>query len=179
MSQFDNLFMPNVNVMYNTSFEEWLLNWDSLIALTVPSFDKVMLDLVSSLPEMEVVPIAIKGNNLRIQTGFSSLNGLEMSPISSVSSGWSSSPTSPQIDFPMKVNPTIPDHAFTKVKEETRIMYHCNWTNCKRKFTRRSANCRAHWLRHNNMAPLVCLTCSLAFRKNNDLARHKLACHSA
>jgi hypothetical protein len=78
----------------------------------------------------------------------------------------------------MKVNSKIPSEAFRKVIENGSLMYYCNWKDCKRKFTRRSANCRAHWLRHNDMAPFVCLTCSLGFRKNTDLVRHKTESHT-
>jgi hypothetical protein len=77
----------------------------------------------------------------------------------------------------MKVSSKIPDESFVKVIEDGKQMYHCTWKNCKRAFTRRSSNCRSHWLRHLNLNPFVCMTCSLAFEKNTELNRHTIACH--
>jgi hypothetical protein len=76
-----------------------------------------------------------------------------------------------------KVCTVIPDHAYNRIEDDGKSLYHCTWENCDRKFTRRSANCRAHWLRHKKMSSFVCLTCSLGFKRSLDLARHKLTYH--
>jgi hypothetical protein len=76
-----------------------------------------------------------------------------------------------------KVCTKIPEDAYKRVEHNGKSMYHCNWENCERKFTRRSANCRAHWLKHKKMASFVCLTCSLGFKRSVDLVGHKLTYH--
>lgn len=72
----------------------------------------------------------------------------------------------------------IPDDAFRKIKEGGKMMYQCTWKNCTSKFTRRAANCRAHWIRHNSFAPFVCEKCKLGFRRNADFKRHLHSCYS-
>jgi hypothetical protein len=170
------------------------------------SFDQLMDDLMASLPvepSNTIFSTLMKqcNNSLLIETG--ALSPLSMTHTNSMASNFTVSPTDSNGSFadsstfnlsptdcdftmsrfknpelPMKVNSKIPSEAFRKVIENGSLMYYCNWKDCKRKFTRRSANCRAHWLRHNDMAPFVCLTCSLGFRKNTDLVRHKTESHT-
>jgi hypothetical protein len=72
----------------------------------------------------------------------------------------------------------IPDDAFKKVKEGGKMMYLCTWKHCTSKFTRRAANCRAHWIRHNSTSPFTCEKCLLGFRRNADFIRHLHSCYS-
>jgi hypothetical protein len=73
----------------------------------------------------------------------------------------------------------IPDDAFRKVKDGNKIMFACTWKNCNSKFTRRAANCRAHWIRHsNNLSPFTCEKCKIGFRRNADFKRHIHQCYN-
>jgi hypothetical protein len=152
--QFDSVFVPQSqpifdNLLGTTSFNDWLQNWDSLIAtnLSAPvSFDVVMNNLASSVPEMTVDELFVPVRHpLSIKTSFAHLSPLDMVQTSSMSSGFSlfspsdscfsispsSNCSSPLQELPMKVNSKIPEDAYTKVQEEGRVMYHCKWKNCK------------------------------------------------
>jgi hypothetical protein len=220
------------NLHSANNFDQWLANWDSLIANQLPEIpkQKPLLSIVTVTKKMELpslptptgvdLLLADLENCLMESTSdFVFLSSvlsdttIMPSPTSStcsmddffnsmaldspmpanspspLSKSWCPNTTtdieSPKPSIyknegkpPIKVSSKIPDKAFKKVVEDGKQMYHCTWANCKRKFTRRSANCRAHWLRHNNLNPFVCMTCSLAFEKTTELNRHNLSCHS-
>jgi hypothetical protein len=209
------------------NFDQWLANWDLVIANQLPEIpkEKPSLTIVTknmalpSLPTPTGVDLLLADlenclmkstSDFVFLTSTLSDTTIMPSPTSSTSSMYdffnsmalnspmtanSPSPlsncwsTNKTTDIgaiynnegkpPIKVSSKIPDKAFKKVVEDGKQMYHCTWANCKRKFTRRSANCRAHWLRHNNLNPFVCMTCSVAFEKNTELNRHNIAVHSA
>jgi hypothetical protein len=76
-----------------------------------------------------------------------------------------------------QVSSKVPERAFVKINKDGKLMYQCSWKNCTSKFTRRGANSRAHWIRHNTFAPYVCEKCTMGFRRTADLKRHKNTCN--
>jgi hypothetical protein len=76
-----------------------------------------------------------------------------------------------------QVSSKVPERAFVKVNKDGKLLYQCSWKNCTSKFTRRGANSRAHWIRHNTFAPYVCEKCTMGFRRTADLKRHKNTCN--
>jgi hypothetical protein len=157
-TSFDN---PNTNTNFH-NFDEWIKGWDSIIASQLGNgfnlgFENIMNELESGIPK----------NHQFYQAPELSMP-LPMLISQSID---------PYPENSEKVCTVIPDHAYNRIEDDGKSLYQCTWENCDRKFTRRSANCRAHWLRHKKMSSFVCLTCSLGFKRSLDLARHKLTYH--
>jgi hypothetical protein len=144
------------------SFDEWIKAWDIIVASQIGNdfnsgFEKIMNELESGIAK-----------NLQFYHAPERSMPLPMLISQSIDSFHQNGDI---------VCTVIPQDAFKRVEDNGKTLYNCTWKNCERKFTRRSANCRAHWLRHKNKSPFVCLTCSLGFKRGVDLNRHRLIYH--
>jgi hypothetical protein len=169
------LIVNQLNTIGN--FDEWIKSWDSLLAIQLGNdlnsgFENIMMELESGIAKNHQLyqPSLSMSLPTPIKQEFSL-------PLSTLSTGQMDHRVDSGFEAAEKVCTVIPESAFKRVEDNGKSMYHCTWENCDRKFTRRSANCRAHWLKHKKVASFVCLTCSLGFKRSVDLARHKLTYH--
>lgn len=80
---------------------------------------------------------------------------------------------------PFDLIPKLPPDAFRKIQDNFGgVFYECSFNDCRKRYSRRAENAKAHWLMHLELSPFKCDLCAFGFRRKHDLKRHKSAHHN-
>lgn len=163
------------------SWDEWNNSWEALV-LKTPS-DYLVMPNIPSVFEKGVIDCY---NQIFMQDEFNP-SGLETATVdilevnfnaksdsnSNNSYGLISSETNKEVPESHNFHNDVPRPGFLKIRENNSDYYQCTWKNCCKRFTRRSTNSTAHWMRHiNHESEYSCKTCSMGFNRKGDLRRH-------
>lgn len=182
------------DLLVSHSFEEWSMNWDSLVELQFPQTPSINLicNTEASLPfNIDLLELELESMNEMVSNSVSRMRGVEDSPQNQL---FSSDFSQSLCKSPKKIKARkeqykealhadgqfqmVPKNGFVKVRENGVDYFECTWKNCSKRFTRRSTNSNAHWMRHiNHRAEFRCRTCSMGFERKGDLKRHANTTH--